>query len=196
MWSPFSSCSCASLLMSLYPPFFLLYHKCTICQGCFAGWTPTLATTPRRPSMWLLRGAGRTWSWFEWFPKIEQHFIGFVNNFWKSYFSGLTWIVPGVATSYCSWARRRMRRLEASPFPISPTDALLFGTRLKRFNETYLISLYPSTIPGVCLCMGAPQRRGRLVHKSGRWHLCHLGKPEVRTFVYFYHSSVCSQGSS
>ena len=49
--------------------------------------------------------------------------------------------IPGVATSFCSWARWRTRGLEALPFPISPTDAPLFGTRLKRFSETYFISL-------------------------------------------------------
>ena len=35
------------------------------------------------------------------------------------------------------------------------------------------------TTPGICLRMGAPQRRGRLVHQSRRRHLCHFGKPQV-----------------
>ena len=92
MWPRFSSSSHVSLLMPSYPPS-LLCLKCTICQGCFAGWTPTPETTPRRPSIWLQHGAGRTWSLFEGFPEIEQHSVGLVNDFWKLHLSGIAWVV-------------------------------------------------------------------------------------------------------
>ena len=86
--------------------------------------------------------------------------------------------VSGVATNCCSWAQQRMRESEALLFPISPTDAPLFGIRLRRFKKHIWYLWYYPTIPGICLCLGAPQRGGRLVHKSRRWHLCHLRKPE------------------
>ena len=70
--------------------------------------------------------------------------------------------VSGVATNCCSWAQQRMRESEALLFPISPTDAPLFGTRLKRSKKTYFLSLTLNHYPRHLFMFGSTTERRQI----------------------------------